>query len=376
MLATPFQWVIKIELPRMRLLFLNNYDMTKARQLWESGDYPGQHLWGATHLHKHGVIVDILPHERLPQFNRHWRVQRLLGLNERELIASEQQLRALIRTNCDVLYSGCLDHSLFLARLRRIGLLRKPLVTVVHHPLRPGSRELSAVLTHDRVLCLSTRVRQQILDLGHPAPEQVQHIEWGPDLDFYGPFRPYADCAPEAGPPRLVSAGKATRDYDTFVDALHGIRDCSAHIYCSGRSLPNRQILGDNITLCTSNNGDNPCGYRDILDDYRQAYAIAIPMQAVDRLAGLTSLLDAMAVGRPVLITSNDYIDIDVEREGIGFRLAAGDVRGWRDRIRYLLDHPDEAAAMGARALTLCEARYNITRFSEKLAGVLRETMH
>ena len=45
---------------------------------------------------------------------------------------------------------------------------------------------------------------------------------------------------------------------------------------------------------------------------------IAIPLEKQETLAGLTSLLDCLGFGKPVIMTRNPCIDIDIEKEGIG----------------------------------------------------------
>ena len=105
---------------------------------------------------------------------------------------------------------------------------------------------------------------------------------------------------------------------------------------------------------------------------YRRAFAIAIPLTETEDLAGLTSLLDAMAVGKPVIMTRNKHIDLDLEKEGIGLWVKPGDLAGWQQAIAYLLAHPEEAAAMGDRGRRLCETKYNLDVFTNTLARTLK----
>lgn len=56
-------------------------------------------------------------------------------------------------------------------------------------------------------------------------------------------------------------------------------------------------------------------------------------MFAQKSLAGVTSLMDAIGLGRAVLMTCNPHVDLDIEVKGIGFWLDPGDVEGWKDRL-------------------------------------------
>ena len=63
---------------------------------------------------------------------------------------------------------------------------------------------------------------------------------------------------------------------------------------------------------------------------------------------GLSSLMDALSLGRVVLMTSNCHIDI--EAIGIGFLLHAGDVRIWVRCPNWMQDNPAEIDTMKRRA--------------------------
>jgi glycosyltransferase involved in cell wall biosynthesis len=82
-----------------------------------------------------------------------------------------------------------------------------------------------------------------------------------------------------------------------------------------------------------------------------------------------------MAMGKAVIMTRNQQIDIDIEKEGIGIFVEPGDVEGWKQAIFYLLEHPQETEEMGNRARSLCENRYNLDEFSSKLSEVLKSVI-
>jgi len=354
----------------MKVLFLNNYDMRDGFEKWREGVYPGHHLWGATHLNEFGVSVEILPFERFSKVNNYWRVQRLLGLSQLSMRGLDQQLRALFRGGYDVVYSGCQNHTFLLARLRALGLLNKPVVAIIHHPIPQGTVGKHFFNGHDRLICLSKKVRASLLADYDLEAEKVIKLDWGVDLEFYGQY-----CkVPVHGtgrPPAIISAGKSNRDHDVLVNSVIGL-DCEVHIYCSENSRPSIAPLPRNVFVTHGPKRTNAIAYPELIRIYRDAYAIAIPLNAADALAGLTSLMDALAIGRPVIMTRNPYIDIDIEALGIGIWVDAGDVAGWKSAISKLLADPGLALEMGERARQLCEKDFNIRQFSESLARVFK----
>ena len=88
---------------------------------------------------------------------------------------------------------------------------------------------------------------------------------------------------------------------------------------------------------------------------------------------GLTTLVEAFALGIPVICSRNPNFEIDIDKEGIGITVEYNDVQGWIDAIRYIADHPEEARRMGENARKLAEERFNLEIFSREIAESLLE---
>lgn len=354
----------------MKILFLNNYEMDSAWIHWQQGDYPGHHLWGATGLSDLGIEVRILPYERFNSLNRSWRIQRLLGMNQLQMVALDQQVRALVYGKYDVLYSACQKHTFLLAYLRGRGIFKKPIIATMHHPVSVVEAKQLSLLSHDRLICLSEKVRNTLIsDIGVPK-HQVIKMDWGVDLSFYKRTQRRVGITQNTGLPIVVSAGKSKRDYSTLIHAAKKI-NCQLRIYCSSSSQPSEAIMPDNVTITCGGRNENALSYRELLTVYEESDVIAIPLLDVHALAGLTSLLDAMAMGKPVIMTRNDFIDIDIEKEGIGRWVNAGDTAAWESALLDILSNPTEAREMGRRGRALCEIKYNIANYTRNLANVI-----
>ena len=88
---------------------------------------------------------------------------------------------------------------------------------------------------------------------------------------------------------------------------------------------------------------------------------------------GLTTLVEAFALGIPVICSRNPNFEIDIDKEEIGITVEYNDVQGWIDAIRYIADHPEEARRMGENARKLAEERFNLEIFSREIAESLLE---
>jgi glycosyltransferase involved in cell wall biosynthesis len=350
----------------MRVVLYNNYDMELALERYGRHHYPGHHLWGALALRDRGWELSPLRLERFARLRR---------LTAPKIGDLDQQLRVFLdQGKHDLVISGTEYDTIALALLRRLGLYRRGILAVVHGP--PKAQFHRRWLTklcfngQDRLLFLSDEVREEFVALGVDR-DRTRLLEWGVDLDFY-PAIPLHDDAWRA--PYIFSAGKTRRDHATLVQAFDGL-DATLRLYCSKESAPPIDLTPANVDVVFDPAG----GEREakvlfeLTEEYRGCVAVAVPLAPNCGLAGLTSLLDAMAMSRAVIITRNPYIDIDVEREGIGLAVEPGEVAGWRAALEWVLTHPTEVAEMGRRARALCEARYNLETFSQCVVTAAEE---
>lgn len=336
----------------MRVLLVNNYDMEVQQAGWQSGQNGSHHLWGLVELEQHGFSTAILPYRRVG-----W----LSDLRPQRWGDGDQELRVLARWNYDILYAAASPPVMGLCFLRALGLFPKPIVCLIHHPLPGGRQPALYVRGMDRIICLSRYVAAQTIDCFPEAASKVQVLQWGWDLSFQ------PSCPP--GGSYILSVGKTLRDYDTLCQALREV-PVSAKIIASADSAPKVE-LPPNVELHTGGYASNIYRESELRPYYEGALAVAVPLANVKMLTGLTSLLEAMACGKPVVVTRNCCLDIDVEGLGCGLWAEPEDAQSWVRALRFLLEHPREAKEMGERGRSICESSYNITRFGQQLASVM-----
>ncbi len=358
----------------MKVLFINNYPMDQAWEAWRNGKYPGHHLWGVTDLSKYGIDVDILPHEKYVVLNK---IGRRLKLRD----YLDQQVRIFIKIllnwhQYDLIYSACETNTVFLALMRRLGVFRKPIVAIMHCPLRSSLKHKIFIKGHDKLLCLTSKIKRRLEEEFYEE-EKLELLEWAVDLSFY---EYQTKSHPVKSDSFIVSAGKTNRDYNTLVKAFSEI-DYPLRIYCSEASAPSIPHLTPNVQVRYEKSTETPLPFKELLAEYRAAYAVAIPLELPQEYAdfipliGLTSLLEAMAMGKAVITTRNTELGIDVEKEGVGIWVEPGDVKGWRQAVSYLLAHPQETMEMGERGRNLCKSRYDLENFSSRLAKILKSVI-
>jgi glycosyltransferase involved in cell wall biosynthesis len=355
----------------MKVLAMFDYSQAeRAWELWKNGqerESPEQNLWGVTQLHKHGIDVDLLPYKKYPFLPRD----------------IEQQLRVILNSSkYDMIYSTCQTSTTVLALLRILGVFRKPVIVKLERPFKSGllSKMLMQLFArgHDKLLCLSSRVENQLRDEFGISEQKVALLDWGPDLPSYEVEKNTFETRDARF---FMSAGNSNRDYNSLVSTFDGI-DYPLRIYCSEASAPALATLPQNVKIHYNHpTATTALSWKELVAEYDKAYAIAIPLYIPPNrtdnspLWGLTSLLDAMAMGKATIMTKHRQVNIDLEKEGIGLWVEQGDVEGWQKAVSYLLEHPQETQEMGKRARRLAEEKYNLDIFSRQLAGALQSVL-
>lgn len=337
----------------MKILFTNNYDMEWNLKCCREGRKGKHHLWGVADFAKHGLSYEIVSYKRYPAVDRFARPD-LWGNVRAELKIATQR-------RYDCVYSAAIPEVMGLGFLRCLGLFPRPIVGIAHHPLPGGRQPKVCVKGIDCIICLSQRTAQEIVECFPESRQKVRVIPWGWDIEWCKP--------PKSGGDLVVSAGKTLRDYDTLCRAVREIK-VPTRIFCSEESKP-KGVLTDWVIIEAGAGGHEAVLESCLEPWYERAMVVAIPLQGINCLIGLTSVLDAMAHGKPCIVTKNSYLDIDVEKEGCGIWVDPGDVDGWIRAITFIKSNPDIAVEMGRRGRQLCEVYYNIRRFTADVAQVI-----
>jgi glycosyltransferase involved in cell wall biosynthesis len=360
----------------LRVLILNNYPMDRVIREVDLKETPDQVLFGVNRLQEYGFEPIFLPYPALGPWHK---LQKLLSKLRipLELGDLQQQVLALqLSSKADLVYAPCGSQTHLLQYLRALGLYKVPIVTLMHHShlegrldfLRNWQRRLF-ISGADKLPCLSKALVNDLRGLG-ANPDKLASMEWGTDVEFYGPWEP-----PGSG---VIATGRTGRDFVTFAKAL-------GQSHCHGTVIGLQGQLDDPIFQKSSNlrivearnkqpvPGENQgwLKYPELCQYMRSHGAIAIPLFPQQNLAGLTSLMDALGLGRAVLMTRNRHIDIDIEAEGIGFWLDAGDVNAWVRCLNWVQDNPVEVHAMGKRARQMAEGKFRSHNFASQLAQLI-----
>lgn len=381
----------------MKVITLTNYDLRYTVKEWQRDGQAAHQAWGITCMEKYGIQPSILEFSKFNFLKKLGEKIKLLG-------DLDQQIRVLATSrDYDLIYSGHYFTTSLLAFLRKFGFLRKPIVAITFQAPR---KSLLAniyvqlfVSGNDKLICLSEGIKDHFeKEFGLPA-ERLEFVEWGYDTDFHQ-FKPISLSEIQKDG-YILSTGKSFRDYDTLIKAFSGLNYPLNIIGYSDNILGSLEVLPNNVevtiplnviskkilsqTLDLDNLPANVKTIRrllstfEILPKYNKALAVAIPLDLPPHkphnTVGLSSLLEAMCMGRAVIATENKDMGVNLEKEKIGFTVPYKDVSAWKQATQYLIDHLEETQEMGQRARYLAEKRYNLANFTRKTVECMQSVM-
>jgi glycosyltransferase involved in cell wall biosynthesis len=233
----------------------------------------------------------------------------------------------------------------------------------VRLPMRAFGSSLHAIVTWS-----SVQRAYAVQELGFRA-EKVHLVKHFVDHRYW---------ASEPGATDLiVAAGKEMRDYPTLLEALRGT-NLPCHIATDHVRIPRLLGLrharvsaarllkvGGPVTL-------RPMSVTEMRRLYARARFVVVPLRPSDTDNGVNVILEAMAMGKPV-ICSRTRGQVDVIEDGVtGLFVPVGDAAALRAAMLSLWNDPARAREMGARARAHVVQHHTLEQFCESVTGAVR----
>jgi glycosyltransferase involved in cell wall biosynthesis len=300
------------------------------------------------------------------------------------------------RKHYDVILTDGEHIGIPLALLMKVFGSRVAHVTIGHRlsasKKRPFFRWLRVHSHISRIALHSRRQYELAIDeLGLPS-DKLALLPYQADTNFWTP-----QVVPEER--MICSAGLEFRDYPTLVKAVEGL-DVKVVIGAASHWSKRRNTAAD--AQPAANVQVDRFDYFALRDLYSRAAIVVVPLDDVDFQAGITTILEAMAMAKPVVVThSIGQTDVVEDRRQItrgvqprsrpesllrqaaaeagivlepnGFYVPPNDPGALRRAIEYLLERPAERARLGAAGRQTIERLADLDQYVARLSALVAE---
>ena len=207
--------------------------------------------------------------------------------------------------------------------------------------------------------------RYQVLFRGTGAT--FVFVRWGTHVPPVAEILDQAGPLPPPGPrPLVVAAGKSGRDYPSLAQAAARL-PVDLAIICNDAGALGGVAASGHLAILAD------CFGRHYLLQLLRADIVAVPLRVSDISAGQMVVIQAMALGRPVIVTSTPTIGDYLEDGADALLVPRGDPAALEAAMRRLIDDPAFAAALGARARQAYVERFSgEAHLAAVVAAVLR----
>ncbi len=346
----------------MKAYFYHTQDRTVLQRALHSDTMPRQMVYGMLRWQEHGVTPIWHP-------TRLWQSRlRMMLYNTWHILTCRERYSVLFATH----YRGIEPVVL----LRALRLYRHPIIVWHHQPVitSSGWRKWVGKLFYrgfDHLFFFSQKLMDESLATGKVPPSHCHLGHWGADLQLY-------DRIMSGQPARrhgFISTGKERRDFPTLIKAFGQVPEATLRLFLPRQCGDDNyvEIIGDmtvpqNVSIIPTDG----MSYYDFACEVNKAACVVICVRESKYTVGLTTLVEAMALGLPIVTSRNPQFPFDVEAEQCGLCVDYGDVEGWRKAIEYIVQHPDEAQRMGRNARRLAERCYNDEICAREVVEVMR----
>jgi glycosyltransferase involved in cell wall biosynthesis len=263
----------------------------------------------------------------------------------------------------------------------------RPKLLRIRHISAPLNRNFLTRLLYRRLFDMvvvtgGDKTKRELVERDGMRADRVAAFPIGLDVDYFRPAPPDHDLRLEFGLPKdhllvgLISYLRSYKGHEYFIEAARIIvaqrHDVTFVIVGEGPDEPSIRSRIDQLGLSAR---IRMLGFRqDLLNVFRSFDVFAIPSVEGDTIPQV--LMQALAIGLPVVSTTVGSIP-DVVIEGdTGFVVPPRDARALAERIARLLDDAALRTRMGQQGRLLVERCYSLERMLDRMEGVYDRLIH
>lgn len=214
-----------------------------------------------------------------------------------------------------------------------------------------------------------SKVQRQIaIDELGVDPGKIVLLKRGTDQKFWFPINVETDM--------ICSAGMEARDYPTLIEAMRNV-DIPCHIAVGatrGELFETVKRLYD-IDDIPSNITVGRKSHEELRELYQRCRFIVVPLMESDSDNGLTTILEAMAMGKPVICSRTEG-QVGIIEDGVtGVFVPQGDKDALQKAILELWNDPQKCLEMGRKGRKFIENHHTMEQFVDEIYGEMKSVL-
>ncbi len=212
----------------------------------------------------------------------------------------------------------------------------------------------------DHIVCVCrSQAKYAVEELGVDQ-SKVNFVYDKVDHHFFSPVQESADDY-------IMAVGQEQRDYKTLIQAVSGTNIKVLIVKSSPWSHNHTRFsLAENVKVLSN------LTYLELKQLYAGARIVVVPLYNVNYAAGVNTILESMAMAKPVIASRSlgisDYI---VENE-TGCYVTPQDVNELRQTILNLWEKPNERTRLGLNARQAVETKMNLDLYIDKVVQIMQ----
>jgi glycosyltransferase involved in cell wall biosynthesis len=220
----------------------------------------------------------------------------------------------------------------------------------------------------DRFLVYATAQKQFIERRWKIPSQRVRFTPFMVDSAFFSPDQVHAHDEE----PQICAVGLERRDYPTLLKAVDGL---PAKVVIAAASPWSKRSDSTQGQAIPANVEVRKFTQHELRQLYADSRFLVMPLENVEFQAGITAILEAMAMERAVVCSrTHGQTDAVIEDE-TGTYVPPGNPAALRAALEHLLKHPEVAERMGKAGRRIVQQHMSLERYTERLSGIVREAM-
>lgn len=334
--------------------------MQMARELYLKGESPGHHLFGVNELietKKYNVEYLLISPK-----NYNNKILKLFSLIPMWI---KMYYKA---SKYDIVY-GAADFTVdFLGIMKKIRLFKPTLITIFHHP--PFNLRMK-IAQYNHIIYLGHDAAQKAKQKVPKKNKNISFLQWGPDLTFYrNNVKTPNYIKSQEHAISFISNGKTKRDHEIFVSAIEDLK-IDGLIVSDKNSIPSNYNKKDCLyTKIFYQDKPNDKTMVHLLNKYS---VLVIPTYKSKNLLGpigLTSFLDAIALGMPMITADNTVFAKIIEDNKLGLVYEAGNLNSLEKAMNTFINDRSLIYQLGENAYKF-GLENNISNFGLELDKII-----